>query len=177
MVILLSLLSLLGVLIVPLAKRCGQAYEYINLFLVALGTSALLSDAILHLIPGVSQLPTLHLIPGTLWETSIIWSLNGVCKTLMSVIYHTCFTLEDSGWCVKFKTSKTTTSLVGPLGHVLSYLTSLIRPLESIFFWPVASPYLHENSVTLQVCPIRLLPDLLEHMIRSWSHNYDPFSH
>lgn len=56
MVVVLSLLSLLGVLIVPLAKkneRFGRIYEYVNLFLVALGTSALFSDAILHLIPGV----------------------------------------------------------------------------------------------------------------------------
>ena len=58
MVVLLSLLSLLGVLIVPLAKqneRCGHIYEYVNLFLMALGTSALFSDAVLHLIPGVSK--------------------------------------------------------------------------------------------------------------------------
>lgn len=58
MVVILSLLSLLGVFIVPLAKqnaRFSHIYEYVNLFLVALGTSALFSDAILHLIPGVSS--------------------------------------------------------------------------------------------------------------------------
>ena len=57
MVAVLSLLSLLGVLIVPLAKsneRCGRVYEYVNLFLMALGTSALFSDAILHILPDVS---------------------------------------------------------------------------------------------------------------------------
>ncbi len=53
MVVVLSLISLLGVLIVPLAKKWGRVYEYVNLFLMALGTSALFSDAILHLIPGV----------------------------------------------------------------------------------------------------------------------------
>ena len=56
MVVLLSLLSLLGVFIVPLVKhhdRCGTVYEYVNLFLISLGTSALFSDAILHLIPRV----------------------------------------------------------------------------------------------------------------------------
>jgi zinc transporter 4/zinc transporter 10/zinc transporter 12 len=54
MVVFLSLLSLLGVFIVPLAKRFDRAYEYARLFLVALGTSALFSDAILHIIPEVS---------------------------------------------------------------------------------------------------------------------------
>lgn len=56
MIVLLSLLSLLGVFIVPLVKqqgRCGLVYEYVNLFLIAMGTSALFSDAILHLIPQV----------------------------------------------------------------------------------------------------------------------------
>ncbi len=56
MVILLSLLSLIGAFVVPLVKqneRCGVVYEYVNLFLVAMGTSALFSDAILHLIPQV----------------------------------------------------------------------------------------------------------------------------
>ncbi len=56
MVILLSLLSLIGVFIVPLVKqneRCGHVYDYVNLFLIAMGTSALFSDAVLHLIPQV----------------------------------------------------------------------------------------------------------------------------
>lgn len=61
MVVILSLLSLLGVFIVPLTKhaRFSRIYEYVNLFLVALGTSALFSDAILHLIPGVSSIASL----------------------------------------------------------------------------------------------------------------------
>lgn len=57
MVVMLSLLSLLGVFIVPLVKhheRCGKVYEYVNLFLISLGTSALFSDAVLHLLPRVS---------------------------------------------------------------------------------------------------------------------------
>ena len=64
MVILVSLGSLLGVLIVPLidkdkdkkGKRSKRAtvYKYLYFFMIALGTSALLSDAVLHLIPHVS---------------------------------------------------------------------------------------------------------------------------
>ena len=58
MVLVLSLLSLLGVIIVPLIKneKCGHFYEYVNLFLIAMGSSALLCDAVLHLIPQVHNI-------------------------------------------------------------------------------------------------------------------------
>ena len=58
MVTVVCLLSLLGIFIVPLLKRDNrvgnQVYEYVYAFMIALGASALVSDAILHLIPHVS---------------------------------------------------------------------------------------------------------------------------
>ena len=60
MVALVSLGSLLGVLIVPLVltkdktKTRSLVYKYMYFFMIALGTSALVSDAILHLFPHVS---------------------------------------------------------------------------------------------------------------------------
>ena len=58
MVAFVSLGSLCGVIIVPLVstktKLARIAYEYAYAFMIAVGASALLSDAILHLIPHVS---------------------------------------------------------------------------------------------------------------------------
>lgn len=66
MVILVCLGSLLGVFIVPLIKsdsRVGrQVYEYVYAFMIALGASALVSDAILHLIPHVSCNKCIYII-------------------------------------------------------------------------------------------------------------------
>ena len=65
MIVLVCLGSLLGVIIVPLisneihsnAKLSLKAlvYKYIYSFMIALGTSALICDAVLHLIPHVSH--------------------------------------------------------------------------------------------------------------------------
>ena len=58
MVAFISLGSLCGAVIVPLvstdSKLARVAYEYAYAFMIAMGASALLSDAILHLIPHVS---------------------------------------------------------------------------------------------------------------------------
>ena len=61
MVMLVSLGSLLGVTVVPLiyAKEKSRSkaliYKYVYFLMIALGTSALLCDAILHLLPHVSH--------------------------------------------------------------------------------------------------------------------------
>lgn len=59
MVMLVCLGSLIGVILVPLIKSKSRvariAYEYSYAFLIALGASALVTDAILHLIPHVSH--------------------------------------------------------------------------------------------------------------------------
>ena len=62
MVCLVSLASLLGILVVPLLKNNSEGdkqsrrilvYKYAYSLLIALGISALLCDAILHLLPHV----------------------------------------------------------------------------------------------------------------------------
>ena len=64
MILLVCLGSLLGVFLVPLIKsdsKVGrQTYEYVYAFMIAIGTSALITDAILHLIPHVSTIHSLH---------------------------------------------------------------------------------------------------------------------
>ena len=50
-VVLVSFVSLIGVLLVPLVGKRGMTY--VSAFLVAMGISALTSDAVLHLIPHV----------------------------------------------------------------------------------------------------------------------------
>ena len=57
MVILVSLGSLGGIIVVPLLKKnskFGYLYKYVYALMIALGASALFCDAILHLIPHVS---------------------------------------------------------------------------------------------------------------------------
>ena len=51
-VVVVSLVSLIGVLTVPVAGK--KIMRYLSAFLVAMGISALASDAVLHLIPHVS---------------------------------------------------------------------------------------------------------------------------
>jgi hypothetical protein len=55
MIVLVSLCSLIGVLLVPLinsnSKIGKQTYEYVYALMIAVGTSTLVCDAILHLIP------------------------------------------------------------------------------------------------------------------------------
>ena len=56
MVILISSCSLLGVALLPLLNKdskCHGLYKYIYFLMIALGTSALFCDAILHLLPEV----------------------------------------------------------------------------------------------------------------------------
>ena len=99
MVILLSLLSLIGVFIVPLVRqneRCGVIYEHVNLFLVAMGTSALFSDAILHLIPQVRrETPVNSLV----LEIGIYW------WRVISIAYIAFILVLASGGKVKSKVS------------------------------------------------------------------------
>ncbi len=55
MVLLVCLASLIGLAIIPILKnqKLKSYYHYVNALLVALGTSALFCDAVLHLIPEV----------------------------------------------------------------------------------------------------------------------------
>ena len=59
MVCVISALSLLGLLLVPFLKRntrAGLLYKYLITLLISMGVSALVSAALLHLIPNVSVL-------------------------------------------------------------------------------------------------------------------------
>ena len=62
MVIFVSLCSLGGVFLVPLIKSSSETgmriYDHVYAFMVAIAISALVSDAVLHLIPHVSRLLT-----------------------------------------------------------------------------------------------------------------------
>ena len=56
MVTAVSLLSLLGLILLPFIRKNSKlagVYKYINTLLIALGTSAVFSGAILHLLPKV----------------------------------------------------------------------------------------------------------------------------
>ena len=53
MVLLVSLLSLLGVIILPLLNKNRGVYLYCNTLLIAMGTSALFCSAVLNLLPKV----------------------------------------------------------------------------------------------------------------------------
>ena len=58
MVTAVSLLSLLGLILLPFITKNSKLagiYEYISTLLIALGASAVLSGAILHLLPRVMQ--------------------------------------------------------------------------------------------------------------------------
>jgi hypothetical protein len=53
-----SLLSLLGLILLPFITKNSKLaglYEYISTLLIALGTSAVFSGAIFHLLPRVMQ--------------------------------------------------------------------------------------------------------------------------
>ena len=62
MVVFVSLCSLGGVFLVPLIKSSSETgmriYDHVYAFMVAIAISALVSDAVLHLIPHVSILIT-----------------------------------------------------------------------------------------------------------------------
>lgn len=52
-------MSLLGVAIVPFVRRNSKlavCYKYIIILLISMGVAALITDALLHLIPNVSTL-------------------------------------------------------------------------------------------------------------------------
>ena len=51
-VLIVSLLSLLGVVLIPLLRK--KIMRFVSSFLVAMGVAALVCDAVLHLIPHVS---------------------------------------------------------------------------------------------------------------------------
>ena len=59
MILFVSLCSLVGVCLVPLINSDStvgrQTYEYVYAFMIAIGASALITDAVLHLIPHVSS--------------------------------------------------------------------------------------------------------------------------
>lgn len=57
MVFIISLMSLLGVSIVPFLRsnsRLAVVYKYLITLLISMGVAALVCDALLHLIPNVS---------------------------------------------------------------------------------------------------------------------------
>ena len=60
MIVFVCLCSLLGVFLVPLinseSKIGQQTYEYMYAFMIAIAISALICDAVLHLIPHVSNI-------------------------------------------------------------------------------------------------------------------------
>ena len=58
------LLSLIGVLLLPILKnnsKFNQVYPYANALLVALGTSALVCSAVFHLLPEVTHMLNINL--------------------------------------------------------------------------------------------------------------------
>ena len=59
MVLIISLMSLLGVSIVPFLRsnsRLATVYKYLITLLISMGVAALVSDALLHLLPSVSSM-------------------------------------------------------------------------------------------------------------------------
>ena len=59
MVTFVSLLSLIGLVLLPFIRKNSKlagVYQYISAFLIALGTSAVFSGAIFHLLPRVMQI-------------------------------------------------------------------------------------------------------------------------
>ena len=59
MVFIISIASLLGIAIVPFLRsnsRLATVYKYLITLLISMGVAALVSDALLHLLPDVSQL-------------------------------------------------------------------------------------------------------------------------
>ena len=73
MILLVCLGSLGGIFLVPLIRKDSkvgkQTYEYVYAFMIATGASALVSDAILHLIPHVSLYTGIWIVTDCLsWE-------------------------------------------------------------------------------------------------------------
>ena len=59
MVTFVSLLSLIGLILLPFLRKnskLAEVYQYISTFLIALGTSAVFSGALFHLLPRVMQI-------------------------------------------------------------------------------------------------------------------------
>ena len=92
MVVVISLLSLLGVTIVPFiqhSSRLALVYKQLITLLIAMGVSALISDALLHLIPNVSYteyLTTLgdHTAP---YSYNILLTLYLHCTYIVLTLY------------------------------------------------------------------------------------------
>ena len=83
-VVVVSLVSLIGVLTVPVAGK--KIMRYLSAFLVAMGISALASDAVLHLIPHVSTSHSTH----TAQVKSFSYGFVINCAGLSSVLTHYC---------------------------------------------------------------------------------------
>ena len=63
MILIVSLTSLLGLIILPFVqqKTClAVAYKHLITLLITMGVAALVSDALLHLIPNVSRVLVTH---------------------------------------------------------------------------------------------------------------------
>ena len=77
MVLIVCLAALIGLVILPIIRSKSplgrQIYEYTYAFMIALAISALVSDAILHLIPQVSILNNILKYPGML---IVYWSVT-----------------------------------------------------------------------------------------------------
>ena len=76
MILLVCLGSLSGIFLVPLIKKDSkvgkQTYEYVYALLIATGSSALVSDAILHLIPHVSLYTGIWIVTDCLTLKSVL---------------------------------------------------------------------------------------------------------
>ena len=84
-VMVVSFVALLGVLMVPLVGKKGMTY--VPAFLVAMGISALVSDAILHLLPHVR----LHMPYSGLWFCTVqnVLTLVSFLNCIISCCMHT----------------------------------------------------------------------------------------
>lgn len=69
-----SLLSLLGVVLVPILKQ--SCFKYLLTFLVALAVGTLSGDALLHLLPHVSSRHLTKKIKSISIQRSCVYHLN-----------------------------------------------------------------------------------------------------
>ncbi|KAG7233891.1 hypothetical protein INR49_006453 [Caranx melampygus] len=77
-----SLLSLLGVVLVPILNQ--SCFKFLLTFLVALAVGTLSGDALLHLLPH-SQGQHDHSEPGTSHDTNLVTAFDGVWKGLTAL--------------------------------------------------------------------------------------------
>ena len=83
MILMVSLASLLGLLLLPFTRnaKLKSYYQYIYGFLIAMGASALFCDAVLHLIPevGVMSVQRAVSLQGALLVQGVA-SVRGMCQ-------------------------------------------------------------------------------------------------